>query len=223
VWTLARAKRILVEDGMVRGVVVEKGGDQVEIGARAVVSNAGPRRTAQLAGRDNFDRAYLKLMDESLRPAPSVVVYVSSDRPLIEHQGVLMPIGTRRACYILTPTILCPELAPRGRHLMVSFSAFGDSLGPVNLDEEARLNIQDLRELFPDFDSHAEVLMVGTFHRDWPVYHSWPGHELPQKTSIENLYNVGDGVKIPGWIGLEASAETGRIVAEDIQARLRKR
>lgn len=223
VWTKARVQRIQVEDGVVRGVTVEKAGDMVEISARAVVSNAGPKKTVQLAGRDNFDRAYLRLMDEQLRPAPSVVVYVSSDRPLMEHQGVLMPVGTRRACYILTPTILCPELAPRGRHLMVSFSAFGDSLRPVNLDEEVRLNIQDLRDLFPHFDSHAEVLMAGTFYKDWPVYHSWPGFDLPLKTPIENLYNVGDGVKTPGWIGLEASAETGRLVAEDLQARLRKR
>ncbi|HLB12560.1 MAG TPA: FAD-dependent oxidoreductase [Dehalococcoidia bacterium] len=223
VWTKARVKRILTEEGVVRGVVAEKGGDQVEISARAVISNTGPRTTAQLAGRENFDRAYLRLMDETLRPAPSVAVYVSSDRPLMEHPGVLMPVGTRRACYMLTPTILCPELAPRGRHLMVSFSAFGDSLGPANLDEEIRLNIEDLRELFPHFDSHAEVLMAGTFYKDWPVYHSWPGCELPPKTPIENLYNVGDGVKEPGWIGLEASAQTGRLVAEDVQARLRKR
>lgn len=51
----------------------------------------------------------------------------------------------------------------------------------------------------------------------------WPGCELPQKTPIENLYNVGDGVKVSGWIGLEASAQTGRLVAEDIQARFRRR
>ncbi len=223
VWTRARVKRIVVDEGLVRGVVVEKGGDEVVVTARAVVSNTGPRQTVQLAGRDSFDRAYLRLMDELLRPAPSVVIYVSSDRPLMEHQGVLMPVGMRRACYILTPTILCPELAPRGRHLMVSFSAFGDSLGPTNVEEEVRLNIQDLRELFPHFDSHAEILMAGTFYKDWPVYHSWPGSDLPQKTPIENLYNVGDGVKVPGWIGLEASAGTGRLVAEDIQARLRKK
>jgi phytoene dehydrogenase-like protein len=220
VWTRARVRRILSEEGVVRGVLVSRGGDELEVEAKAVVSNAGPRATVHLAGRENFDVSYLRLMDQLLRPAPSVAVYISSDRPLMEHPGVLMPVGTRRACYLATPTLLCPELAPAGRHLMVSFSAFGDSLGPVDLDEEIRLNIMDLRELLPGFDAHGEVLMAGCFYRDWPVYHSWPGYELPQRTPIENLWNVGDGVKVPGWIGLEASAETGRIVAEDVMARI---
>ena len=222
VWTRARVKSVLVEDGVARGVTVEKDGEQVEISARAVVSNAGPRKTVELAGRENFDAGYLKDMGERLRPTPSAGVYIASDRPLMEHPGCLMPIGTRRVCWIVNPTTLCPELAPRGKHLMLSFNAFGNSLGPTDLDEEIRLNIQDLRELFPDFDAHAEVLMAVTFYKDWPVYHSWPGHDLSQKTPIENLYNVGDGVKVPGWIGLEASSETARIVADDIQARLRK-
>ncbi len=221
--TRTRVQRIKVEDGVATGVVLEKNGEQVDVSARMVISNAGPKKTVQLAGRDNFDIGYLKDLGEKIRPTPSVVIYVSSDRPLMEHQGVLMPIGTRRACYILTPTILCPDLAPRGRHLMVSFSAFGDSLGPVDLDKEIRLNIQDLHDLFPDFDSHAHVLMAGTFYKDWPVYHTWPGFEISMRTSVENLYNVGDGVKPAGWIGLEASAESGRLVAEDVQARLRKR
>lgn len=221
--TRTRVKRILVEDNVTRGVIIEKDGQETQISARAVISNAGPRKTVELAGQENFDIGYVRDMNETIRPTPSVVVYVSSDRPLMEHQGVLMPIGTRRACYILTPTILCPELAPRGKHLMVSFSAFGDSLGPVNLDEEIRLNVQDLHDLFPGFDSHAEVLMAGTFYKGWPVYHSWPGFEMRPRTSVENLWNVGDGVKTPGWIGLEASAQSGREVAEDVQAHLRKR
>ncbi len=223
VLTRARVKRILVEEGMARGVVVEKDGDQVEIAARAVISNTGPRGTVRLAGRDNFDRSYLQLMDETLRPTPSAGVYIASDRPLMEHPGCLMPIGTRRVCWIVNPTTLCPDLAPRGKHLTLSFNAFGDSLSTKNLEEEIRLNIQDLRELFPDFDSHAKVLMAVTFHGDWPIYHAWPGEDLPQKTPIENLYNVGDGVKVPGMIGLESAAETARLVAEDIKVRLRQR
>lgn len=223
IFTKARVKRILVEEGLVRGVLVEKDGDQIEIGARAVISNAGPRGTVRLAGRESFDRSYLKLMDETLRPTPSAGVYIASDRPLMEHPGCLMPIGTRRVCWIVNPTTLCPELAPRGKHLMLSFNAFGDSLSTTNLEDEIRLNIQDLRDLFPDFDSHAKVLMAVTFHGDWPVYHSWPGEDLPQKTPIENLYNVGDGVKVPGMIGLESAAETARLVAEDLMRRLVKR
>ncbi len=217
-----RARRILVEDGVARGIVIEKDGAEQTVSARMVISNAGPAKTVELAGRDNFDIGYLKDLGERIRPTPSLVLYISCDRPLMEHPGTIMPTGTRRVCNVLTPSILCPELAPPGRHLMISYSAFGDSLGPVDLDYEIRLQLQDLKELFPGFDSHAELLMPGTFYKGWPAYHTWPGYDMPQKTSIENLYNVGDGVKGPGWIGLEASAVTGRIVAEDVQHRLRK-
>lgn len=218
----ARVRRILVEDGAVRGVKFEKDGHEVDVTARIVVSNAGPRGTVRLAGPENFDRAYLRLMDTKLRPTPSAGVYIASDRPLMEHPGCLMPIGTRRVCWIVNPTTLCPDLAPKGQHLMLSYNAFGDSTSTSNLDEEIRLNIQDLREMFPDFDSHARVLMAVTFYGDWPIYHAWPGEDMPQKTPIENLYNVGDGVKEAGMIGLESAAETARIVAEDIKARLRR-
>ncbi len=223
VLTRARVQRILVEDGAVRGVIFEKDGDQMEVTARAVISNAGPRGTVRLAGRENFDRAYLKVMDETLRPTPSSGVYIASDRPLMEHPGCLMPIGTRRVCWIVNPTTLCPDLAPRGKHLMLSFNAFSDSLSTQNLEEDIRQNIQDLREMFPDFDSHAEILMAVNFYGDWPIYHAWPGEDLPQKTPIENLYNVGDGVKVPGMIGLESAAETARLVAENLKARLARK
>jgi len=50
--------------------------------------------------------------------------------------------------------------------------------------------------------------------------HAWPGGDMPQKTPIINLYNVGDGVKSEGMIALPAVAETAQMVAEDIKARL---
>lgn len=62
--------------------------------------------------------------------------------------------------------------------------------------------------------------MAQTFTGEWPAFRTWPGYDLPQKTSIENLYNVGDAVKVPGWYsGVPACAETARVVAEDVQAR----
>jgi phytoene dehydrogenase-like protein len=44
---------------------------------------------------------------------------------------------------------------------------------------------------------------------------------MSQKTSIENLYNVGDAVIPGGYVGGSGAAESARVVVEDIQARLK--
>jgi len=50
-----------------------------------------------------------------------------------------------------------------------------------------------------------------------PLYRTWPGYDLPQKTPIQNLYNVGDGVKPPGRVGLLACAEGARMVTNELR------
>lgn len=220
VWTLARVRRILVEKGMARGMVVERDGATEMITTAVVVSNASPRQTVELAGGESFDQGYLREVREKLRPGPVVGVFVASQRPLMEHPGILLPTGTRRVCLMVTPTLTCPELAPSGQHYLESFGAFSDSLGPVNLREEVEMNLQDLRDNLPDMDKYGRILMVQTFHRDWPALHTWPGYEVPFRTSVESLYNVGDGANVHGTTGLPGCAETARVAAEDIMARM---
>jgi phytoene desaturase len=45
VWTSCRAKRIIVQDEVARGIVVEKNGSEMDIAAKAVISSAGPHET----------------------------------------------------------------------------------------------------------------------------------------------------------------------------------
>jgi hypothetical protein len=70
------------------------------------------------------------------------------------------------------------------------------------------------------FEEKAEVLLTGTFHSQWPAMHAWSGDDMPPKTPIVNLYNVGDGVKTPGMIALPAVVETAHRVVEDVKKRL---
>jgi len=70
------------------------------------------------------------------------------------------------------------------------------------------------------FEEKAEVLLTGTFHGQWPAMHAWPGDDMPPKTPIVNLYNVGDGVKTSGMIALPAVVETAHRVVEDVKKRL---
>ena len=219
-WTRARVRRIMVEKGAVQGVVVEKDGATGIVTAKAVVSNASPLQTVELIGRENLERGYLRQVQERQRPGPVVGIFVASDRPLVEHPGIILPTSTRRVCLMVSPTVSCPDLAPPGQHYLESFGAFSDSLGPVNLREEVEANLQDLRDNLPDMEAHGRILMVQTFYGGWPALNTWPGYEAPFRTSVEMLYNVGDGVNVHGTTGLPGCAETARVVVEDIMARI---
>jgi phytoene desaturase len=220
VWTGCRAKQIVVGGGMAMGVVVQRGDDIIEVAAKAVVSNAGPQKTVEMAGRENFDQGYLKQLGVILRPAPFIAIHAASDRPLVDCASLIFVLG-RRLSVMNCPTLLCPEHAPKGKHLLMAGGTPRSSLPPYDLKQDKELLLQDLRDNIPRFDERAEILVASYFRGECPGYHSWPGYDLPQKTSIENLYNVGDGVKPPGWIGLGACARSAEIAVDDIKLRVK--
>jgi len=220
VWTRCRAQQIVVDGGIARGAIVQRGDDVIEVVAKAVVSNTGPQKTVALAGSENFDQGYLKQLRETLRPAPFMAMHIASDRPLVDCSSLIFVLG-RRLSVMNCPTLLCPEHAPKGKHLLMAGGTPQSSLPPYDLKKDKELMIQDLRDNIPGFDEHAEILVASYYRGEWPGYHSWPGCDLPQKTSIENLYNVGDGVKPPGWIGLGACARSAEIAVEDIKLRVK--
>ena len=47
---------------------------------------------------------------------------------------------------------------------------------------------------------------------DWPAQRSVAGFDLPRETPLENLWNVGDGVREYANGGIQACAETGKLV-----------
>jgi phytoene dehydrogenase-like protein len=219
VWTQSPAVQIITENGVVRGARVNKAGEEIEVHASAVISNCGPRKTVDLVGRQHIDKGYLKDLDKAVKPVMLIAIQMATDRPLLE-KNYLIVTGARRINALFQPTNVCPEIAPPGKHLLVAGAAPTSTLPPFNAQAELDLCFQDLRDLFPGFDAHAEILLTGTFHGEWPAMHAWPGDDMPQKTPIIKLYNVGDGVKSEGMIALPAVAETAQLVAEDIKARL---
>ncbi len=222
IWTSSPAKQILVEDGVVKGVVVEKDGkDEIEIPADVVISDVGPKATAELAGRQNFDRAYLKSMDETLKSGAQIAIWAISDRPLLPYPGTLFITESRRAFSYCPSTNVCPQYAPPGKHLLNIGGYFKPSTPPYNPEKEIDLVLQDSKEIVPGFEREAEILHIGTFHGDWPLSRSWAGYNFPQKTSVENLYNVGDGVKPPGCWGTHGAVYSTHPVIEDIKKRFK--
>lgn len=221
VWTRSPATRILVDGQKAVGVVVDTPKGEVEITAPVVVSNAGPKRTVGLAGRENFDKGFLKEVDR-MRPAMQMWITTISDRPLYDWP-VITTLKTRRMINMMIPSMVIPGLAPDGKHVHYSISGPADQTGHWNMKEEVDLHIQDLKDNVPLFAKHGEVLHVGCYHGDWPTITNTPfaGYQpMKQKTSIENLYQVGEAVGPRGWLGgTPGCALTARMVADEIQKR----
>ena len=118
-----------------------------------------------------------------------------------------------------SPTIECPDFAPEGKHLSISGGAPLNTKEPFDLKEEIELNIEDLKEILPGFEKHAEILMTSCYRNEWPAFRTMPGNPLPVRTPIENLYNAGEAVAPQGTAGSIGAAESARIIAEDIKTR----
>lgn len=218
VWPSCPVEQIRIKQGRVTGVVVRRDASEVEVETKLLISNLGPKKTVELGGRGNFDADYLKQVD-ALRPAPIVATLVASDKPLVDAPGPLLIAGAKRIVTAILMTKLCPELAPPGQHLMVTWGTPASCLHHVDKEEEAKLNLQDIRAVFPDFDKYGRVLRmdVRDIDDEFPAYRSWIGYDMPQETPLPNLYHVGDAVKPFGWQGLSACTKGAWIVVDRVK------
>lgn len=214
--TNAACKGILVEEGRVRGARVEVGGVEETIEADFIISNVGPKRTLELAGEPHFDKSYLSLLRKHPFETPVFHVSIFSEEPLDAYPGIINFGNTRRLIFLECPTLTCPELAPEGMHITTTFSVPESSAPPIKRKQTIGEILLDLEENFPSFDTKKQKIMVTTHHGEWPSMRRWPGHPMPTKTPVENLYNVGDGCMPPGTVGIEACALSAKTVARQI-------
>jgi len=222
IWTGSPATCIHSEDGVARGATIYKNGHEVKVQASVVISNCGPGRTVDLAGKGNLGRDYVKEL-EKLIPARAISIHIKSDIPLMNDDHLLV-VGARRIVAIFQLTAVCPELAPPGTHYIVAGADPVGPLGPAEAKKEIDLSLQDLKELLPKFDSHAQILLTGVYHGGWPAMFSIAGQTMHHATPIENLYAVGDGfITKPGMTALAGAADSGVAAAKDITMHLKPR
>jgi phytoene dehydrogenase-like protein len=216
VWLNSTVQRLHVQDGRVRGATVLRDGEAVEIDAEIVVSNAGPAATVGLVGREHFDAAYLERMDRDLKSTANIVVNVASREPLMTAPGIITFGITRRLCNMANLTATCPELAPDGWHLYVAYGVPIPAVGDFDEAAEVEATVQDLRDQFPGFDERARIVSIRVMRGDWPAQRSIAGLDLPRETSLENLWNVGDGVREYANGGIQACAESAKLVVDRV-------
>jgi phytoene dehydrogenase-like protein len=220
IWTGSPATSIHSEESTVQGATIYKDGHELKVQASVVISNCGPKRTVDLAGKDNLGRAYVAKL-EKLTPARAISIHIKSDLPLMDYDHLLV-VGARRVVAIFQLTTVCPELAPPGTHYIVAGADPVGPLGPSEARKEIDLGLQDLRDLLPGFESHAEILLTGVYHNGWPAMFSIAGQSMSPKTPIENLYAVGDGfITEPGMTAMVGAAASGVSAAKEITTHLK--
>jgi len=190
-------KEILIKDKKVEGVVYYDREKKKNIVIRSpiIISDIGPKDTFALI-QDN-PHSNLKKALQDIREAEGLKIHFSSKKSLIDHTGIMLCLNTSRIAGIAQPSNADPNLAPPGKHLLISFQV----LKSYDIKKEIELGINDLRHVFGrDFDHYCDILNISVFRKKWPVNRAIQGKDLPSQTPIEGLYLVGDACKPPGYI-----------------------
>ncbi|MFX1587130.1 MAG: FAD-dependent oxidoreductase, partial [Promethearchaeota archaeon] len=222
VWTNCAARKIIIKDGRATSVIVEKGGEQIEVKCKVVISNTGAKTTVDLAGRENFNDEYLKDIRIKLRPSPCVLVLIASDKPLcLEgiNDGLEIIMGSRRIKTVIPISNICPELVPPSQHLIYTSAKHESTLHPMDVKYEIQQIKRDIKEFYPDFEKYGRFLKMRAcgIINEWPEGRTWLGYGMPLETPITNLFNVGDSCVAPGLIGTPGSVESGYRVADIVE------
>ena len=152
--------------------------------------------------RKEIHSDYLRML-KTLQPSAGIKICLAADEPLIGHSGVLLTPYAKRVNGINEVTHVDPKLAPPGKHLTMSHQY----VAPENvksLENEIDLGLNDLKEIFPG--KKYEVLLIQSYHDNWPVNRAASGTDPGNETPIPNLYVVGDGAKGKGGIEVEGVA-----------------
>jgi phytoene dehydrogenase-like protein len=133
-------------------------------------------------------------------PSKGIKICLSADEQLIGHTGTFFTPFADRINGINEVTNADPNLAPPGKHLVMSHQA----VITEDLNKEIDLGLADLKRFFPN--RKYEVLMIQSYSNGWPVNRASSGSDSGNWTPIKNLYVVGDGAKGKGGIEVEGVA-----------------
>jgi phytoene dehydrogenase-like protein len=212
IWLDSEVVAVHVESGRATGATIRRDGQDVEITCGAVVSNVGPVATIALVGEAAVGEEYVAQIRRLARPTANFIIHVASDEPLLDTPGLIVFSDTERVCNAGNMTATCPELAPPGKHLTVVYAVPRPAVGAFDADAELRLALEELEREMPG----GEVIDARVMQGDWPAQRALSGYEMPRETPLDNLWNVGDGVRDYGSGGTQSCAETARDVAAEL-------
>jgi phytoene dehydrogenase-like protein len=212
IWLNSEVVALHSADGRVTGATIRRDGEEVEVTCGAVISNVGPTATIDLAGADALGAEYVEQIQALAKPTANFIIHVASDEPLLDTPGLIVFSATERLCNAGNMTATCPELAPAGKHLTVVYAVPRPAVGEFDADAELRLALEELERELPG----GTVIDARVMHGDWPAQRALAGYEMPRATPLDNLHNVGDGVRDYGSGGTQSCAETARDVVDEL-------
>ncbi len=214
-------KEIKIEKGLATGVILSTKNGDIDVDARIVISNSGPRHTMEMAGEENLPADNVKEIKERLKPIPIIMGLIESDVPLLDKTGLVVISGTQAIVTGVTLTLHSDEIGPAGKHLLWTCGTPANCSEKMDVENEIKRNEADMEKAFPLYKEHGRVLKweVKDIDHDLPCMRSWPGYDMPVYTPIANLFDVGDGVKDPGWCGTPACARSAWMAVDIIRER----
>lgn len=197
----AKVGNIIVEDSTAMGVDVNIEGDSIRINGKYIISDIGPIETLQKIEDKNIFKKQLNTL-KNKKPASGITNVIGASKDMIGHTGTLFTPLAQRICGIIEPTLAEPSLAPKGKHMLLTHQV----LRSGDIKKEIGLGIEDLDDIFPDFDKHCEILSTHVYQKSWPVNRLKQGEDVSSKIGIKNIYLVGDGNKTSGRMMTEGIA-----------------
>jgi phytoene dehydrogenase-like protein len=193
IYTDISVEKIITDNASIKGI--SAGGKTIE--ADIVISDIGHPETSRLY--ECKDTLYMERMNRAM-PSKGIKICLSADEQLIGHTGTFFTPFADRINGINEVTNADPNLAPPGKHLVMSHQA----VITEDLNKEIDLGLADLKRFFPN--RKYEVLMIQSYSNGWPVNRASSGSDSGNWTPIKNLYVVGDGAKGKGGIEVEGVA-----------------
>src|SRR4030042_2041954 len=177
----AKSEKIIVRDGVAKGVEARDPDGEISIEAKVVVSDAGPKKTVELAGEQNFDKGYVQEV-KNLKPFWGLEFWITSNGPLYDWPGGLYTIDTRRPCLWTDTSMIWPDFAPPGKNLMVLYLK-PEQATEYDPKKEYGIFLADLHETFPNFEKQGgEVLLSRHYKKDWPTLRAFPSAPHHRRT-----------------------------------------
>jgi phytoene dehydrogenase-like protein/NAD-dependent dihydropyrimidine dehydrogenase PreA subunit len=188
--THTKVASIQVEARKARGVTLADGR---AISADVVVHNAGLNRLIALIGEANLPSEYTARLRSAVPATVAALILGVKDDLLGKDHSLLHTMGWERTLNCYKPTFFDPGLAPEGRYILDVFWVMEP---PYDKRKELGLVLDQLHQVFPNFDESLDMMVPMFFHGMWTAEMA---HRLGQsgdqrldpRSPIENLYLVG--------------------------------
>jgi len=220
--TSSKVDEILIEDGRVRGVLVNKEGGGERIEAPVVVAALPVWELFDMADKSLFPKDFADKVEHLNRTTAIFGITVAVREPIYDGKFFILTDGKRcqHPISAFMASNIAPAVAPEGEHLFEVCCQCAMEIGDDSdrLDDVVELLREDLEEMFPGWQEKV-IWQKYYFHWEEPARTAGragvfrPDVKVP---GVEGLYLTGDTVASRSLPGLECAADSAMMCAKAI-------